>query len=125
MTELVAALAMYDWPEVAPANDALWSFLAGRLRQAGIAAPERLDRSLGYTEPWLSPRLLMAQTCGYPYATELAGRVRLVGTPGYDVEGCTGATYSSVIVTNGQCGVSGLADLGQTKLHDGSLRERW
>ena len=76
-----AALAMYDWPEVAAQNDAVWDFVRARLADQGIEAPLKLDRGLRYTQPWLRPDLLLAQTCGFPFATELRGHVQLVATP--------------------------------------------
>lgn len=106
-----AALAMHDWPEVQWANDALWAFIAARLEGAGIAAPERLDRSQSYSAPWRDPELLLAQTCGYPFATALRGTVRLVGTPCYGAPGCQGADYSSVIITSRASGIGSLGGL--------------
>lgn len=94
----VAALPMYDWPELQPAHDALWSAIAERLDAAGIAAPKRLDRILPPAEVWRRPGLVLSQTCGYPYATRLRGTVRLVATPVYCAPGCDGPLYSSVIV---------------------------
>ena len=108
----IAALAMYDWPEVQSANYALWAFIAGWLGSAGIEAPASLDRTLRYSEPWFSPNLLLAQTCGYPFVATLRGKVRLVGTACYDVPGCEGADYSSVIITNRGSKIASLADLG-------------
>ena len=95
----VASLPMYDWPEVQWAHDALWSAVAMRLRARGIDAPDRLERDRRAEEVWLDPGLVLSQTCGWPYVTRLAGKVRLVATPVYDVEGCEGPLYSSVIVT--------------------------
>lgn len=89
---------MYDWPEVRWANDALWNLIGKRLAAAGIAAPEALDRSRSFEEVWLDPGLVLSQTCGYPFSTRLVGKVRLVGTPVYAVEGCDGPYYSSFIV---------------------------
>jgi ABC-type phosphate/phosphonate transport system substrate-binding protein len=48
---------------------------------------------------WVSPQLLMSQTCGAPLVTELRGKVSVVGTPIYSAEGCIGPTYSSLLVT--------------------------
>lgn len=95
---LVAGLPMYDWPEVKWATDALWSNLAERLRAAGLAAPDRLDRTLAPDDLWRHPRLLFGQTCGYPYATALRDAVTYVATPGYGADGCAGTAYSSMIV---------------------------
>jgi ABC-type phosphate/phosphonate transport system substrate-binding protein len=89
---------MYDWPEVRWATDALWAAIADRLDAAGVSAPRELDRTSLLEDVWRDPRLLLSQTCGYPYATSLRNAVRLVGTPIYDVEGCEGPCYSSAIV---------------------------
>jgi ABC-type phosphate/phosphonate transport system substrate-binding protein len=101
---------MYDWPEVHWANDALWAAIAERLNAAGIAAPEKLDRSRRFGEEWLDPNLVLSQVCGWPYATELRGKVRLVATPVYSVEGREGPNYSSAIVVR-RDGPGSLADL--------------
>jgi len=109
---MIASLGMYDWPEVRDETDALWSFIAARLRADGLQAPSHLSRFGDAAEPWLSPTLVLAQTCGYPYATGLRGEVRLVGTPCYDVPGCRGAWYSSMIIASRSSGIASLADLG-------------
>ena len=108
----LAALAMYDWPEVAWANDTLWDFLRNGLVGRGIDAPMGLSRDQPYFGPWRSPDLLLAQTCGYPFATELQGLVQLVATPCYSVDGCNGPNYCSMIVANRTNGPSSLADAG-------------
>lgn len=89
---------MYDWPEVQWANDALWAAVAARLREAGMDAPAELDRERPSEEVWLDRELLLSQTCGWPYATRLIDRVRLVATPVYSADGCRGAAYSSFII---------------------------
>lgn len=94
----VASLPMYDWPEVRWANDALWNLIGVRLRASGIAAPKALDRSRRFGDDWLDPGLVLSQTCGYPFSTRLIGKVRLVGTPVYAVEGCDGPYYSTFII---------------------------
>ena len=94
----VAALPMYDWPEVRWATDALWSDVAARLRRAGIAAPDALDRERNPGDIWRDPGLVLSQTCAWPFVTRLHGTVQLVGTPVYDVPGCAGGLYSSFLV---------------------------
>ena len=110
----VASLGMYDWPEVASANDAIWAFVRTRLRQDGIECPQSLDRSVRYFEIWRQPSLLLAQTCGYPFATELRGKVQLVATPCYDAPGCEGSNYCSVIIASRRSGIASLATAGGT-----------
>lgn len=96
--ERVAALPMYDFPDVAAAHDALWGAIAERLQQAGLDAPRTLVRDLPYTEVWCHPGLVFGQACEYPLAKSYGDRVRLVATPGYEAPGCVGFRYSSCIV---------------------------
>ena len=109
----VASLAMYrDPPVVTAATHALWAYLRDRLRADGLAdVPERLDDAIAHDAAWHDPRLLLAQTCGYPFATSLRGRVRLVATPVYDHAGCVGANNGSFIVVGAGALASSVADL--------------
>jgi ABC-type phosphate/phosphonate transport system substrate-binding protein len=113
MSEFIAALPMYDWPEVADAVDAEWSAIRDRLRAAGIDAPERLVRrnadmppvpggirdasgawiaadpatlppdALDFPTLWRHPKLLFAQTCWGPMELGLSYHVRVIGQPDY------------------------------------------
>ncbi|HEX6103849.1 MAG TPA: PhnD/SsuA/transferrin family substrate-binding protein [Alphaproteobacteria bacterium] len=95
----LAALPMYDLPEVAAPTDALWAGLAERLRAGGVrGVPDRLRRGVDPRETWASPQLLFAQTCGFPLMHEFGGRLALIATPRYAVGGCEGPTYRSRIV---------------------------
>jgi ABC-type phosphate/phosphonate transport system substrate-binding protein len=94
----VAALPMYDWPGLHRANDALWRALAVALRERGFDPPPVLDRSRPADEIWRDPRLLIAQTCGYPLVSRLTGHVRPVATLCYAAGGCAGPLYSSHLV---------------------------
>jgi ABC-type phosphate/phosphonate transport system substrate-binding protein len=94
----IASLPMYDWPEIRWANDALWSAIALRLAEAGMEVPSHLDRSRAHDDVWRDPDLILSQTCGFPFSTQLIGKACLVGTPVYAVEGCSGPFYSTVIV---------------------------
>jgi hypothetical protein len=107
----VASLPMYDWPEVRAAHQALWTAIAERLRALGIAAPPSLDRSRACDSVWRDAGLVLSQTCGFPFSTRLRGIVRLIGTPIYDVPGCDGAYYSSMIVTRRGERAERLADM--------------
>ena len=91
---------MYVAPAVVvEAQRLLWAFLRERLRQDGIAGvPDALDEHIAPHDAWLDPRLLLAQTCGFPFVKHLRGRVRLVATPVYQAPGCQGPTMCSVIV---------------------------
>lgn len=114
MSSHIAALPMYDWPEIRAETDALWAALRDRLRAAGVAAPEALARrnadlpavpggirdaagaviapdpatlppdELDFAALWRHPRLLLGQTCWGPMETGLAPFVEVVGQPSYD-----------------------------------------
>jgi len=95
---MIASLPMYDRPETAGANDRLWKAIATALRDRGIDAPAALDRKTGLWETWLSPDLLLSQTCGFPYRARLHGKVALVATPVLDLPGAPPGHYYSVLV---------------------------
>lgn len=114
MSDLVAALPMYDWPEVRANVDAAWAGLRDRLRAAGIDAPDGLVRrnadmpavpggirdvdghviasdpatlppdGLDFPTLFRHPRLLLCQTCWGPMELGLAPHVQVVGQPSYD-----------------------------------------
>ena len=95
----IAALPMYDFPELRADTDALWARLARSLRAAGIGGiPDVLCRDRGHLEIWRDRNLLLAQACEYPLAVGLAGEVQLVATPLYTADGCFGPLYRSAIV---------------------------
>lgn len=95
---MIAALPMYDWPEIAAATDGLWALIRRHLEQSGIEAPARLNREADPWAIWQDPALLLAQTCGMPYRTKLHGGVALVGTPDYGLTGLSPGHYCSEIV---------------------------
>ncbi len=95
----IAALPMYDFPELQAAHDTFWRALADRLAAAGMTEVRRqLTRNLGHFDVWKSPALVFGQGCEYPLAKSLAASVRAVATPCYSAPGCDGATYRSAIV---------------------------
>lgn len=91
---------------------AFWRALRDELVTAGIA-----DVPFGLTEPkdlaahWQDPALLLSQTCGYPFTTTLAGRVRYVATPRFRAPGCVGAFYASAVLVRESDGATGIGDL--------------
>lgn len=94
----VAALPMYDWPEIRDETDALWSAIRRELERRRIAAPQVLARAGDAEALWTDPSLLLSQTCGYPYATRLVDRVTLIATPDYALPGAEPGRYYSVLV---------------------------
>ncbi|TPN34104.1 phosphate ABC transporter substrate-binding protein [Mesorhizobium sp. B2-3-3] len=114
MSELIAALPMYDWPEARGEVDAQWARLRDAFRQKGIDPPKTIVRrngdlppvpdgirdpqgaliapdpatlpadELDFHEIWLHPALLFAQTCWGPMELGLSSHVQVVGQPSYD-----------------------------------------
>ena len=108
MSGFIAALPMYDWPELRAETDARWAAIRDRLRAAGIEAPEHLTREntpsgeLDLAALWRHPGLLLAQTCWGPMEMGLSAHVQVVGQPDYsDCEGGQGELYSSAVVMLG------------------------
>ncbi|MHA6643185.1 phosphate/phosphite/phosphonate ABC transporter substrate-binding protein [Mesorhizobium sp. A623] len=113
MSEFLAALPMYDWPEVVGETDAQWVRLRDGLRRGGIDAPEKLVRrnadmspvpggirdasgpplapdpatlppdELDFHALWTHPALLFTQTCWGPLGQGLERHVRVIGQPDY------------------------------------------
>ncbi|MBZ9699051.1 MULTISPECIES: phosphate/phosphite/phosphonate ABC transporter substrate-binding protein [unclassified Mesorhizobium] len=114
MSELIAALPMYDWPEARDEVDAQWASLRDSFRRRGIDAPQSIVRRNGDLPPvpggirdgegklvapdpvtlppdeldfhklWMHPALLFAQTCWGPMELGLSRHVQVVGQPSYD-----------------------------------------
>ncbi|KAI8627656.1 ABC-type phosphate/phosphonate transport system, periplasmic component [Xylariaceae sp. FL1651] len=113
MSEFIAALPMYDWPECRAEVDGQWVGLRDHLRTAGVNAPDRLVRrnadmpavpggirdsegNIVAPDPaslspdefdlhtlWRHPFLLFAQTCWGPMELGLARHVAVVGQQDY------------------------------------------
>ena len=110
MSGRIVSLAMYDVGGAASAR--LWRGLREHLAAEGIAdIPDDLVVPDDYEAHWLDPRLLLGQTCGYPLAHALAGRVQYVGTPAYDAPGVSGTLYRSAIVVRATDSAQSLAAL--------------
>ena len=110
----IAALPMYDYPELAAAHDALWENFVRHFVATGLsdgAPPPRLTRGVGKFDIWRDPRLLLGQGCEYPLAKSFADDVRLVASPCYTAPGCSGATYRSAIVVRRDDPAQDLIDL--------------
>jgi ABC-type phosphate/phosphonate transport system substrate-binding protein len=108
----IAALPMYDFPQLQATHEKLWSALRKYLLEAGVKeTPARLTRRTNHVETWTHPLLLLGQACQYPLAKFFADRVRLVATPRYLASGCDGATYRSAIVVREDDPAETLLDL--------------
>lgn len=59
---------------------------------------------------WLSPELLLSQTCGYPFITSLREKVRLVGRPSYELAHSSGGDHCSLLLCRADSAVTDLVD---------------
>lgn len=111
MIDFVASLGMYDHPAQQAANDALWGWMAVRLRAAGVAGvPRALERTRTPDQLWGNPALLFGQACGYPYARFHRADLRLLAAPRYAAPHCEGTRHCSLIIARASDPRGRLAD---------------
>ena len=115
MASLVS-LPMYNLPEMRAANARFWGALRRLLIEAGLEdVPEHLVFERGPVPDRLEPTLLFSQTCGYPLETVFKGQAIRLGTPLYDVPGCTmspdGPTHRAFFLVRADSRAQTLADL--------------
>lgn len=118
---MIAALPMYDRPELRAETDALWGAIRDALRARGIDAPDSLTRGRDPWAIWTDPGLVLAQTCGLPYRSRLHDRVALVATPDYALPGCPPGHYNSVIIARDPC----LPDRPRIAVNDPLSQSGW
>lgn len=108
----IAALAMYDLPEIRSATDAWWEAIATALRAEGIDdVPATLTRGGSTHATWREPALLVTQTCGYPLTHAYADALTALAVPSYAAEGCAPGRYRSAFVVRADDPSTGIADL--------------
>lgn len=90
---MIATLPMYDRAETRAANDRFWALVRAHLTDA----PETLSRDDLH---WLSPDLILSQTCSLPYRAGLHHEVTLVASPVHTLPCPAGTYYSVVVVRN-------------------------
>lgn len=98
---MIASLPMYDRPETAAANDRLWDGIRHALARSlpgDAKLPQTLTRSGDPWDDWSQPDLLLSQTCGMPYRTQLHRRLTLLGSGDHRLPGCPAGYYGSVLV---------------------------
>lgn len=95
MTQHFAELRMYVAPE--PIRQANERWLTQIIKRLGTR--RRNAEGLSLMDLWLSPRLLLTQTCGYPLMTALRGQVRVVGRPRYELPDSTGGNHCSLLLS--------------------------
>ncbi|MFD2207032.1 phosphate/phosphite/phosphonate ABC transporter substrate-binding protein [Kiloniella antarctica] len=110
MGESIVSLPMYDWPELQIYNDKFYQELRKSFLSQGFNAPATLNRTHNNMDVWLDDNLLLSQTCGLPFRTQLKDKVSLVGTPAYGLN-CGAGSYYSVIVVHQDASAVDLDDL--------------
>jgi len=95
MTQHHAELLMYTAPE--PIRVASERWLTRILEHLGHSRLNAGKHSL--PELWLSPDLLLTQTCGYPLMTALRGQVRIIGRPRYELPDASAGNHCSLILS--------------------------
>lgn len=94
MAQGFAELLMYVAPQ--RVRDAQQQWLQ---RVLEILGASRLDaQHLELNALWLSPQLLVTQTCGYPLMTALRGQVQLVGRAVYQLPHSADGNHCSLLV---------------------------
>lgn len=96
---MIASLPMYNQPDCLAALDRYWALIRDGLRASGVAAPDQLTWGMpDFLDHWQRDDLVLSQACGYPFRAVLHGKVALIGTPDYGVEGCAPGYYRSVFI---------------------------
>jgi ABC-type phosphate/phosphonate transport system substrate-binding protein len=94
MSQGFAELLMYVAPPRLQSAQEAWL-----TRVLELLSADRLDaQGLDLKRLWLSPSLLITQTCGYPLMTALRGQVQVVGRPVYRLPNSAGGNHCSVLV---------------------------
>ncbi|MCW8275475.1 PhnD/SsuA/transferrin family substrate-binding protein [Pseudomonas sp. PCH199] len=95
MTQHIAELLMYIAPEpIRLANERWLALILERL-----GATRRNAEGLTLMDLWLSPHLLLTQTCGYPLMTALRGQVRILGRARYELPDSSGGNHCSLLLS--------------------------
>lgn len=95
---MIASLPMYHRPELADTNARYWALIRRRLQAAGVDSPTELSQDVDEVATWSDRSLVLSQTCGMPYRNDLHGRVTLICTPDYGLDGCDPGYYRSAVV---------------------------
>ena len=99
-----ASLPMYNIPEIRKASAALWRGIAKCLRLEGVSGvPDRLVFDQSLHDLWSDPDLMFSQCCGYDVVARFKNILTPLAVPHFDVAGCAGREYSSLVVVNEDC----------------------
>ena len=95
---MIAALQMYDWPEVHARTDSFWAKAVEHLVADHRDPPRELSRPEDMSAPWRDPDLYLGQTCGLPYVAGRCADAVVIARADYGVEGAREGRYASVLV---------------------------
>ena len=125
---MIASLPMYNQPDCLPALGRYWASIRDALRGAGVDAPDALSWGMpDFVDHWLRPDLVLSQTCGFPFRAVLQGKVTLIGTPDYGVDGCPPGYFRSAIVVRADDARNSLADYATARFayNDAMSQSGW
>ena len=111
---MIADLPMYQRPELVDAHNNYWSLIHQQMAERGLDSPNQLSAQPDIAQSWVSPHLVLSQTCGMPYRNSLHGKTQIVGTPDFQLEGCSPGYYRSAIVVRQQDAENDLVDFEHT-----------
>ena len=111
MSDALASLDMYCWPENRGEWQNFWKTIRSELAKLDIPAPRLLTLGRSLDDVWLDPNLLIGHTCGWPYVSKLRGKVSLIGRFNFGVEDCPPGLYNSVFIAPKNSRLSSLDDL--------------
>ncbi len=95
---MTTSFPMYLRPETVNAHRSYYALIRKQLSARGIDSPNNFTEPEDLYSAWESPTLFLSQTCGMPYRNTLHGKVKLVGTPDFQLEGCQPGYYRSAMV---------------------------
>jgi ABC-type phosphate/phosphonate transport system substrate-binding protein len=109
---------MYSLPEMAEANAAFWEAIQQELSIPGL--PAQLSPGLPHLPANISTDTVFSQLCGYPLKRFYSGQYAILGTPLYNLPGCTMRadgmpTHCSFIIVAKSSPFRTLADLRRKK----------
>lgn len=81
---LIAALPMYDWPEVGDHLDSLWQRIRSELAERGIQGPDGLTRLDDLEKIWRDPGMILGQVCSLNPVRDGLGETEVLGTFAYE-----------------------------------------
>lgn len=112
---MIAALQMYDWPEVQSDYDAFWALIRDALTTEGVTVPGTLSRPADIAVPWIDGGLILGQTCGLPYTMLRCADAVPIARAGYPADMAGRGMYASALVIRAD-GPDRLEDLHGSRL---------